>query len=189
MADNIAGTKSSLTWAVHISVACWWRCGCSRPSACWCRRSAPATRSPVGWWQALSRRSRTRRFPPPHRGDEAERDGLYVIEATSSRTGRDARDQRLGHSSARSAPTAGETADLGDGETLTVPRHGDYRLTVPDRFRASAASGSSRRLRRRRISPSTTTATCCSRDGGGGHGEGVLQHADGDDPGDDHSRS
>jgi alpha-glucoside transport system permease protein len=43
--DNIAGTKSGLTWAVHIASPPLSCCGSFPPWAFWCRPSGPPTRS------------------------------------------------------------------------------------------------------------------------------------------------
>ncbi len=129
--ENIAGKKSSLTWAVHISVvllvALWvlptfgllvssFRTGDQIASS--------------GWWQALSTQEQQR---PAVRieGAEVPRDSAFVIEgrlfagdtSVISAWGTNSREP--------TAFEAGQTADLGDGVALTVQADGSYVLTSP----------------------------------------------------------
>ncbi len=126
--DSIAGTKSSLTWAVHISVfvlvALWlfptvglfvssFRTGDQISSS--------------GWWAALS--TQEAQLPAIRiEGNETPLDGGYVIEGellsgdnTVSAWGISSREPE--------AYDAGATVDLGDGQTLTVAEDASFALT------------------------------------------------------------
>lgn len=130
--DNIAGTKSSLTWAVHIStvllVALWLfpTVGLLVSSF----RTADQIAS-SGWWKALfpTEQNLTLRAAPPEA--QVQEGDLWVIEgnlfdeegvqpAPISVFGTSARDV--------AAFEAGETAEMRGGERLTLMENGDYRL-------------------------------------------------------------
>lgn len=128
--DNIAGSKSSLTWAVHISVvvlvALWLfpTVGLLVSSF----RTADQIAG-SGWWSALS--TQERQIPAVRiEGEELREGELYVItgelfpkaSSTLSAWGTSSRE-----------PTAyepGQVVDLGEGKTLTVSDTGAYRLTA-----------------------------------------------------------
>lgn len=128
--DNIAGSKSSLTWAVHISVvvlvALWLfpTVGLLVSSF----RTADQIAG-SGWWSALS--TQERQIPAVRiEGEELREGELYVItgelfpkaSSTLSAWGTSSRE-----------PTAyepGQVVDLGEGKTLTVSETGAYRLTA-----------------------------------------------------------
>src|SRR6056297_3597635 len=142
--DNIAGTKSSLTWAVHISVVVlvllWLfpTLGLFVSSF----RTADQIAS-SGWWSALtaSEQNITLRAGAP---DTAVQDGtVYVIEgnlfaiedvpeATIANWGISARE--LG------AFAPGETAELRDGSMITVEADGDFRQTSETPFEGRRGS-------------------------------------------------
>ncbi len=128
--DNIAGSKSSLTWAVHISVvvlvALWLfpTVGLLVSSF----RTADQIAG-SGWWSALS--TQERQIPAVRiEGEELREGELYVItgelfpkaSSTLSAWGTSSKE-----------PTAyepGQSVDLGDGKTLTVSETGAFRLTA-----------------------------------------------------------
>jgi alpha-glucoside transport system permease protein len=129
--DNIAGKKSSLTWAVHISVlvlVVLWVLPTFGLLISSFRTGDQISSS--GWWRALT--TQEQQLPPIRlSGDETEVDGAFVIEGnlfanqatTVSAWGTSSRE-----------PTAlepGDVADLGDGQTLTVSEDGDFVLTSP----------------------------------------------------------
>ena len=126
--DNIAGTKSSLTWAVHISVfvlvALWlfptvglfvssFRTGDQISSS--------------GWWAALS--TQESQLPAVRvEGEEMPTGDLFVIEGellagdnTVSAWGTSSREPQ--------AFEAGDTVDLGDGQNLTVTEDATFTFT------------------------------------------------------------
>lgn len=138
--DNIAGKKSGLIWAVHISVAALvllWifpTLGLLISSF----RTTDQIRT-SGWWAALfpAVQNETLRAADP---DEArfERDGIFVVEgnlyvvdgSVESAADVPAEISVWGTSSREiDAYVAGETADMGDGETMTVQSNGDYIWT------------------------------------------------------------
>lgn len=140
--DNIAGTKSSLTWAVHISVvllvALWLfpTVGLLVSSF----RTADQIAS-SGWWQALfptEQNLTLRTADPDDEGNQQLIDGVYTVSGNlfvvegrgPSADAIDAEISVWGVSSRAIADyLPGETADLGDGETITVQANGDYVWT------------------------------------------------------------
>jgi alpha-glucoside transport system permease protein len=129
--DNIAGHKSSLTWAVHLSVAflvLLWVVPTFGLFVSSFRTGDQIVGS--GWWQALTTQESQQ---PPIRieGTEAEKDGRFVIEgnlfgdrgATISNWGTSSREPE--------AYEPGAVADLGDGKTLTVDAAGNFVLSAP----------------------------------------------------------
>jgi len=129
--DNIAGQKSGLTWAVQIStviLVVLWVLPTFGLFVSSFRTGDQISTS--GWWKALTTQE-TQLSPIRIAGTEVERDGAFVIEGnlfTSAGTtvgawGTNSRE-----------PTAlepGETADLGDGVTLSVAADGAFVLTSP----------------------------------------------------------
>ena len=140
--DNIAGTKSGLTWAVHISVAllvALWLFPTVGLLVSSFRTADQISSS--GWWQALfptEQNLTLRTADPDDEGVQQLVDGVYQVSGNlfvvegmvESIEGIDANIGAWGSSSrAISAYAPGETADLGDGETLTVQANGDYIWT------------------------------------------------------------
>jgi len=141
--DNIAGTKSRLTWAVNLSVLALvllWifpTVGLLVSSF----RTTDQIRS-SGWWAALfpAELNETFRAADPDE-NRVERDGVFVVEGNlyvvdgkvESAEDVVAEVSVWGTSSrAIDAYTPGETADLGDGETMSVQSNGDYVWTGND---------------------------------------------------------
>ena len=135
--DNIAGTKSSLTWAVHISVAVLvflWLFPTVGLFVSSFRTADQIATS--GWWKALfpSEQNLVLRTAAP---DTQTRIGdlgdLYVIEGNlfvedGKAEGRSEISVWGTSSREISAFAAGDTADLGEDGTLTVQANGDYRM-------------------------------------------------------------
>ena len=129
--DNIAGSKSSLTWAVHISVvllvALWLfpTVGLLVSSF----RTADQIAG-SGWWSALS--TQERQVPAVRvEGTEVQQGDLFVIEGDLFPSS-SAEVSAWGTSSRE--PTAyepGQEVDLGDGKTLTVSETGAFKMTSP----------------------------------------------------------
>ncbi len=138
--DNIAGTKSSLTWATHLSVVILvllWLIPTIGLFVSSFRDRDQISAS--GWWEApfpveLTARGRT--------SSEATQDGeIFVVtgniyedpEAQSFFP--DGGGDVVAFGTRGAAPAefaAGTEADLGDGETLRVDRDGSYRYTSPE---------------------------------------------------------
>jgi alpha-glucoside transport system permease protein len=140
--DSIAGTKSSLTWAVNITVAILvvlWLIPTVGLLVSSFRDRDQISES--GWWKA----------PLPveqaYRGrastDAVTRDGdLYVLtgnifedEEVVGSLGEGFTGSVTAFSDSGRAPgahPAGEVADLGDDESLIVETNGDYRFTTPE---------------------------------------------------------
>ncbi|NNE88350.1 MAG: carbohydrate ABC transporter permease [Silicimonas sp.] len=130
--DNIAGTKSSLTWAVQISVvllvALWLfpTVGLFVSSF----RTADQI-SGSGWWASMFPAEQNEVYRAADPDDNRVTDGdMFVVSGNIFADGGSAGDTALtvwGTSSREiSSYAAGDTADLGDGETITVQANGDY---------------------------------------------------------------
>ncbi|WP_213683863.1 carbohydrate ABC transporter permease [Roseicyclus sp.] len=135
--DNIAGKKSGLTWAVHLSVAALvllWvfpTLGLLVSSF----RTTDQIRT-SGWWAAMFPAVQNEVFRTANPGAfRVEREGVFVVEGNlyvvdgRAETAADvaAVISAWGVSSRDIAAFGpGETADLGEGETLQVAENGDY---------------------------------------------------------------
>lgn len=136
MSDNIAGTKSGLSWAVQISVValvCLWLFPTVGLFVSSFRTADQITGS--GWWQSLfptEQNQTLRAADPDDDGAQSLTDGVYVIEGNLFGDPDAAQISVWGTSSrAIDDYVPGETADLGDGETITVQANGDYVQTSP----------------------------------------------------------
>lgn len=134
--DNIAGSKSSLSWLVQISmvllVAIWLfpTLGLLVSSF---RTADQITGS--GWWQSLfptQQNATLRATDPDDEGAQIRRDGLFVIEGNLYGEAGDA-DIKVWGTSSRNidAYVPGDTAELKDGQAITVQSNGDYVLISP----------------------------------------------------------
>ncbi|MBY6161518.1 carbohydrate ABC transporter permease [Mameliella alba] len=130
--DNIAGQKSSLTWAVHISVvvlvALWLfpTVGLFVSSF----RTADQIAS-SGWWKSMfpTVQNLTLRTAEPDK--QVQIGALYVIEGNLfAEDGREPAPITAWGTSSRdvSAHAPGDAVDLRSGGTITVADNGDYRL-------------------------------------------------------------
>jgi alpha-glucoside transport system permease protein len=135
--DNIAGQKSSLTWAVHLSVVALvllWifpTLGLLISSF----RTTDQIRT-SGWWASLFPAEINEVFRAASPEDmRVLRDDVYVVEGNfyveagrADSVAEIAAEIAVWGTSSREidAYSAGDTADLGDGETITVQANGDY---------------------------------------------------------------
>ena len=140
--DNIAGTKSSLTWAVHISVAALVALWLFPTVGLFVSSFRTADQiATSGWWKALfpTEQSLTLRTADPD--TQTLVDGVYVIEGNLF-TGEDLSediDMSAWGTSSRDvgAYAPGDMAELRDGEQITVQANGDYRLESPVQMEGS----------------------------------------------------
>ena len=129
--DPIAGRKPALIWAVHLSVVALvllWVVPTFGLLVSSFRTGDQITGS--GWWQALSTQEQ-QLSPIRVAGEEAARDGAFVIGGPFSRKG--GPPVSAGGTSPRGpeAQARGATADLGDGVSLTVQADGAFVLASP----------------------------------------------------------
>lgn len=138
--DAGVGKKPALMWAVHISVIALvllWVVPTFGLLVSSFRTGDQISGS--GWWQAMSTQE-SQMSPIRVAGEEIEKDGAFVIEGNLFAGGSNL--SRWGTSSREpEAYEPGQTADLGDGLSLTVQADGAYVLT-------SAASTGDMRLPR-----------------------------------------
>ncbi|MEO0357827.1 MAG: carbohydrate ABC transporter permease, partial [Pseudomonadota bacterium] len=129
--DNIAGSKSSLSWVVNISVVALvmlWLFPTVGLLVSSFRTADQIAGS--GWWASLS--SQERQNPAIRiAGEEIEMDGLFVIEGRLFEVEADV--SAWGTSSR--APEAfgpGDIADISRDRTVTVQADGAFRFTAPE---------------------------------------------------------
>ncbi len=138
MSDNVAGEKAGLTWAMHIAVAALvvlWLIPTVGLFVSSFREHDQI--SATGWWLApfsveLAFRGRANADAP------RQEDGVWVVEGNIFDDPEVQKAFATGSGSVTAFGTrgaapgefpAGETADLGDGETLTLAADGTYRFT------------------------------------------------------------
>lgn len=134
--DNIAGSKSSLTWVVHISVALLvllWLFPTVGLFVSSFRTADQITGS--GWWASLSEHAQNIVLRTADPDDfRVERDGRYFVEGNLFADGVEAEISVWGTSSREIAKyEPGDTADLKNGETITVDATGKYVWSGPDK--------------------------------------------------------
>ena len=133
---DIAGQKSSLSWAVHISVlalVALWLFPTVGLLVSSFRTSDQISTS--GWWKAMfpSQQNLTLRSDAPEL--QVQEGDLYVIEGMLFAEGKDAEISVWGVSSrAIDTFTAGDTAPLKKGGTVTVQANGHYRMENTEPF-------------------------------------------------------
>ena len=136
--DNIAGKKSSLTWAVHLSVAALvviWLIPTLGLLVSSFRTVEQISAS--GWWRALfpAEQNLTLRTAPPEM--QVQEGGVFMIEGNLFAVAGETPTQISAFGvSARevSAFAPGDTAELRRGGQITVAANGDYRLTNTEAF-------------------------------------------------------
>ena len=138
--DNIAGSKSSLTWAVHISVVALVLLWLFPTLGLFVSSFRTADQiSSSGWWKSMFPQEQNltlRSADPDDEGAQVLRDGVYVVagnlfvQAGAAVGASEAEISVWGTTSREiSAYVPGDTADLGDGETMIVQVNGDYIWT------------------------------------------------------------
>ena len=133
--DNIAGTKSRLTWAVHLSVAvlvALWLFPTVGLLVSSFRTADQITNS--GWWASLTSSEQVLQLRTGGREQAVEENGLFVVTGNLLTDSEDAEGvtkiDAFGVSSrAIGVFTPGETVSAGDGEELTLAADGTYRYT------------------------------------------------------------
>ncbi len=140
--NNIAGSKSSLTWIVHITVAILVVLWMIPTVGLFISSFRTADQiSTNGWWQALfpSEQNLTLRSAAPE--TQREEGGLFVIDGNLFDEGVVAKISVWGISSrAIDDYTPGQTAELRKGGTVTVQENGDYRMENSEPFTGSRGS-------------------------------------------------
>ncbi|MFT6169285.1 MAG: alpha-glucoside transport system permease protein, partial [Celeribacter sp.] len=130
--DNIAGQKSSLTWAVHISVAVLVMLWLLPTLGLFVSSFRSADQiAATGWWKSLFSQEQNVVIRTEKPDQQKLLDGVYVIEGNLFEQDGAAQGEVSvwGTSSKAIADyTVGETADLGKKGLLTVESNGDYRL-------------------------------------------------------------
>ncbi len=133
--DNIAGTKSGLTWAVHLSVAFLVIAWLFPTVGLFVSSFRTADQiSSSGWWAALFPTEQVVQVRTGGRDAATLEGDLYVVEGNFFE-GEDALNPEAGivafgvSSRAVGAFQPGDTAEAGDGEELTLLQDGSYRYT------------------------------------------------------------
>ncbi|GGH28527.1 maltose ABC transporter membrane protein /trehalose ABC transporter membrane protein /sucrose ABC transporter membrane protein [Cribrihabitans marinus] len=136
--DNIAGTKSSLTWAVHISVALLVALWLFPTVGLFVSSFRTADQiSSSGWWASIfpTEQNVVLRAADPEDNRVADGDGFVVSGNIFDDSDHGTQtDIRAWGTSSRdvAAYEPGETADLGEGESLTLMADGGYEWRGDD---------------------------------------------------------
>ena len=134
--DGIAGKKSGLIWAVHISVVLLVLLWLFPTVGLFISSFRTADQiATSGWWRAMfpSEQNLTLRTAPP--SEQVQEGDLYVIAGNLFDDGTEATISVWGVSSRDIAAfTPGDTAELRRGGEITVEVNGDYRLTNTEAF-------------------------------------------------------
>ena len=137
--DNIAGSKSSLSWAVHISLAllvALWLFPTAGLLVSSFRTADQISSS--GWWNSMfdNQQNLTLRTAAPD--TQIILDGNYVIEGNLFGGETDSTITVWGTSSrAIDDFLPGQVAELKNGATITVQENGDYQMAHPEEFSGS----------------------------------------------------
>ncbi|MGZ3217952.1 carbohydrate ABC transporter permease [Paracoccus sp. T5] len=132
--EGMAGQKSSLTWTVNIAafllVLLWTIPTLGLFVSSFRDRDQIST---SGWWQSFSGSEQTGFVRSGTAEDQVQQDGLYVIEGSALEGTQALKAWGTGaRNPAEFQP--GDTADLGDGISLTVAEDGSYRMTSAQPF-------------------------------------------------------
>ncbi|MFK7857992.1 MAG: carbohydrate ABC transporter permease [Granulosicoccus sp.] len=126
--SGIAGTKSSLTWAVHLSLAAMVLLWLFPTVGLFVSSFRTADQiSTGGWWNAMSSSEQNQTLRTDNPDTQVEKDGMFVVEGNLFEAGSEAVISVWGTSS-RSIDDykPGDTAELKSGATITVQANGDY---------------------------------------------------------------
>ena len=134
--DNIAGKKSGLSWAVNISVALLVMLWVFPTAGLFVSSFRTADQiSSNGWWQSLFNTEQNvvlRAADPDDNGVQVLENGTYVIRGNLYGEAGKAEIGAWGVNSREiDTHVAGDSAELGDGQVITVQANGDYVLTCP----------------------------------------------------------
>lgn len=127
--------RSPLTWAVHLSVlflVLLWTLPTAGLFISALRDKDQIVAS--GWWTALSTSTQNTMFRAPGADKQVEENGEFVISGNVFEGGKGVVMAFGSSSQDPAAYETGATADLKDGEKLTVAGNGDFRLTSPKAF-------------------------------------------------------
>ncbi len=134
--SSIAGTKSSLTWAVHLSLAALvllWLFPTVGLLVSSFRTSDQIASS--GWWKAMLPAEQNQTLRTGGAADQIEKDGVFIIDGNLFGEPGEAKISVWGTSSQSIDDyKAGETAELKKGATVTVQANGDYLMQSPEEF-------------------------------------------------------
>ena len=133
---SIAGTKSSLVWAVHLSLLAMvllWLFPTAGLLVSSFRTGDQIATS--GWWQSLGDSEQNLTLRTGGAAEQAEKDGQFVIEGNLFGEPGEAVISVWGTSSRSiSDYKAGDTADLSETEKVTVQSNGDYTMINSEAF-------------------------------------------------------
>ncbi|MCX2725465.1 carbohydrate ABC transporter permease [Roseibium salinum] len=134
--SSIAGTKSGLTWAVHISVVllvALWLFPTLGLFVSSFRTADQITSS--GWWAAMLPAERNESLRTGAPDSQVQQDGQWLIQGNLFEGATDATISSWGTSMRDiGAYAPGDTADMGEDGRLTVQENGDYRLVNSQEF-------------------------------------------------------
>ncbi|SDK77259.1 carbohydrate ABC transporter permease [Aliiruegeria lutimaris] len=137
--DNIAGHKSGLTWAVHLSVAFLVILWLFPTMGLFVSSFRTADQiSSSGWWKALFPTEQNIVIRGASPSEQVQVDGMYVIEGSvfDSRASGDI--AHWGTSSREiDAYKPGEVVEMRDGSTITLNEDGTYRMENAAEFEGS----------------------------------------------------
>ncbi|SHE86626.1 maltose ABC transporter membrane protein /trehalose ABC transporter membrane protein /sucrose ABC transporter membrane protein [Loktanella atrilutea] len=144
MDDGMAGGKSSLTWVVNISVVLLVALWLFPTAGLFISSFRTADQiSSSGWWASMfpQEQNQTLRTARPGEDNIAEVNGVYQIDGNLFVAEGQAADIDAVQATISAWGTGslnideyapGDTADLGDGEQITVQANGDYVWTSPE---------------------------------------------------------